>query len=80
MTNMDSPEDEYLVTKITDKGRLLLKKRPVENAHAKLLDAQMEEIEARRKSRQAEEEHLARMKFLTAPDTGSRRKRTHIVP
>lgn len=72
VTNLQSPEDEYLVTKITDKGRLLLKKKPVENAQAKLLDAQMEEIEVRRKSRQAEVEHEARMKFLTAPDTGIR--------
>ncbi len=72
VTNMQSPEEEYLVTKITDKGRLLLNKKPVEDSQAKLLDAQMEEIEARRKSRQAEEEHEARMKFLTAPDTGIR--------
>ena len=72
VTNMQSPEEEYLVTKITDKGRLLLKRKPVEDAQAKLLDTQMEEIEARRKSRQAEEEHEARMKFLTAPDTGIR--------
>lgn len=71
-TNMQSPEDEYLVTRITDKGRLLLKRKPVEDAQAKLLDAQMEEIETRRKSRQAEGEHDARMKFLTAPDTGIR--------
>jgi hypothetical protein len=70
--HMLSPEDEYLVTNITNKGRLLLKRKPVEDAQAKLLDAQMEEIEARRKSRQAEEEHEARMKFLTAPDTGIR--------
>jgi len=69
---LQSPEDEYLVTKITDKGRLLLNKKPVEDAQAKLLDAQMQEIEARRKARQAEEEHEARMKFLTAPDTGIR--------
>jgi hypothetical protein len=72
VTHMLSPEDEYLVTKITDRGRLLLKRKPVDDAQAKLLDAQMEEIEARRKSRQAEEEHEARMKFLTAPDTGIR--------
>lgn len=72
ITNMQSPEEEYLVTKITDKGRLLLNKEPVEDSQAKLLDAQMEEIEARRKSRQAEEEHEARMKSLTAPDTGIR--------
>lgn len=72
VTNMQSPEEEYLVTKITDKGRLLLNKKLVEDSQAKLLDAQMEEIEARRKSRQAEEEHEARMKFLTAPDTGIR--------
>ncbi len=72
VTNLQSPEDEYLVTKITDKGRLLLKKKPVENAQAKLLDAQMEEIEARRKARQVEDEHEARMNFLTAPDTGIR--------
>jgi hypothetical protein len=72
VTNMQSPEEEYLVTKITDKGRLLLNKKPVEDSQAKLLDAQVEEIEARRKSRQAKEEHEARMKFLTAPDTGIR--------
>ncbi len=72
VTNMQSPEEEYLVTKITDKGRLLLNKKPAEDSQAKLLDAQMEEVEARRKSRQAEEEHEARMKFLTAPDTGIR--------
>jgi hypothetical protein len=72
VTNMDSPEDEFLVTKITDKGRLLLKRKPVEDAQAKLLEAQMQEIEARRKSRQTEEEREARMKFLTAPDTGIR--------
>jgi len=29
VTHMQSPEDEYLVTKITDKGRLLLKRKPV---------------------------------------------------
>ncbi len=73
VTNQQSPEDEYLVTKITDKGKLLLKRKPVDDAQAKLLDAQMEEIEARRKARQAEEEHEARMKFLTAPDSGIRR-------
>ena len=72
VTNMQSTEDEYLVTRITDKGRLLLKRKPAEDAQAKLLDAQMEEIEATRKARQAEEEHEARMKFLTAPDTGIR--------
>jgi hypothetical protein len=72
VTNMQSPEEEYLVTKITDKGRLLLNKKPVENSQAKLLNAQMEEIEARRKSRHAEEDREARMKFLTAPDTGIR--------
>jgi hypothetical protein len=47
VTHLLSPEDEYLVTKITDTGRLLLKKKPVENVQAKLLDAQVEEIEAR---------------------------------
>ena len=72
MDHMQLAEEEFRITKITDKGRLLLKEKPVENAQAKLLDAQMEEIEARRKSRQAEEEHEARMKFLTAPDTGIR--------
>lgn len=72
-THQQSAEDEYLVTKITDKGRLLLKRKPVEDAQAKLLDAQMEEIEARRKARQAEEEHETRVKFLTAPDSGIRR-------
>src|SRR5207245_753851 len=49
VTNMQSAEDEYLVTKITDKGKLLLKRKPVEDAQARLLGAQMEEIEARRK-------------------------------
>jgi len=72
VTNMQSSEAEYLVTDITDKGRLLLKRKPVEDAQAKLLDAQMEEIEARRKARQAEDDHEARMKVLTAPDTGIR--------
>ena len=71
-TNMQSPEEEYLVTKITDKGRLLLKRKPSDDAQAKLLNAQMGEIEARRKARQAEEEHESRMKMLTAPDTGIR--------
>lgn len=70
--HMQLAEEEFRITKITDKGRLLLKEKPVENAQAKLLDAQMEEIEARRKARQADEEHEARMKFLTAPDTGIR--------
>lgn len=72
VTNMQSPEEEYLVTKITDKGRLLLKRKPSDDAQAKLLTAQMGEIEARRKARQAEEEHESRMKMLTAPDTGIR--------
>lgn len=70
--HMQLAEEEFRITKITDKGRLLLKEKPVENAQAKLLDAQMEEIEARRKARQVEEEHEARMRFLTAPDTGIR--------
>jgi hypothetical protein len=70
--HMRLTEEEFRITRITDKGRLLLKEKPVEKAQAKLLDAQMEEIEARRKSRQAEEEHGARMNFLTAPDTGIR--------
>jgi len=72
VTHMQSPENEYLVIGITNKGRELLKKRPVGDAQAKLLQAQLEEIEARRKSRQAEEEHELRMKFLTAPDSGIR--------
>ena len=70
--HMQLAEEEFRITKITDKGRLLLKEKQVENAQAKLLDAQMEEIEARRKARQVEEEHEARMRFLTAPDTGIR--------
>ena len=47
-------------------------RRPVEEAQAKLLDAQREEIEARKKARQAQEEHEERMRLLTAPDTGIR--------
>jgi len=70
--HMQLAEEEFRITKITDKGRLLLKEKLVENAPAQLLDAQMEEIEARRKARQVEEEHEARMRFLTAPDTGIR--------
>jgi len=73
VTNFQSPRDEYLVTKITDKGRLLLKRKPVGEAEAKLLDAQLEEIEARKKARQTEEDHEVRMKVLTAPDSGIRR-------
>jgi hypothetical protein len=72
VTNLESPEDEYLVTKITDKGKLLLKRKLVGDTQTKLLDAQLEEIETRKKARQAEEEHEVRMKFLTAPDTGIR--------
>jgi len=72
VTNLQSPEDEYLVTKITDKGRLLLKRKPVGGAETRLADAQLAEIEAQRKSRQTEEEHQARMRFLTAPDSGIR--------
>lgn len=72
VTHMQSAEEEYLVTKITDKARLLLNTKRVENSQAKLLAAQMEEIEARKKSRQAEEEREARMNSLTAPDTGIR--------
>ncbi len=72
VTNLQSTDDEYLVTKITDKGRILLKRKPSDDAQAKLLNAQMGEIEARRKARQAEEEHESRMKMLTAPDTGIR--------
>jgi hypothetical protein len=70
--HMQLAEEEFRIAKITDKGRLLLNQKPVEDAQAKLLDAQMQEIEVRRKARQAEEEHEARMKFLTAPDTGIR--------
>jgi hypothetical protein len=47
-------------------------KKPVEEAQAKLLDAQREEIEVRKRARHAQEEHEERMKFLTAPDTGIR--------
>jgi len=72
VTNNQSPQDEYLVTDITDKGRLLLKRKPVEEAQTELLDAQLEEIEAQKKACQAEEGHQARMKFLTAPDSGIR--------
>lgn len=71
-THIQSRENEYLVSKVTDKGRLLLKRKPVGDAEARLLDAQVEEIEARQRVRQAEEEHEARMKFLTAPDSGIR--------
>ncbi len=46
VTNLDSPEDEYVVTKITDKGRLLLKRRPVGETQTKLLDAQLESQKA----------------------------------
>jgi hypothetical protein len=70
--HMQLAEGELRIAEMTDKGRLLLKKKPVEDAQAKLLNAQMEEIEARRKARQAEEEHEARMKVLTAPDSGIR--------
>ncbi len=70
--HMQLAEEEFRITKITDKGRLLLKEKPVEDSQAKLLGAQMEEIEDRRKACQANEEHEARMKFLTAPDTGIR--------
>jgi hypothetical protein len=74
ITNLQTPrgEDEYLVTNLTDKGRQLLKSRPVGDAQTKLLNAQLEEVEARQKARQAEQEHEARMKFLTAPDSGIR--------
>lgn len=47
-------------------------KKPGEEAQARLLDAQREEIEVRRKARQAEEAHEERMRFLTAPDSGIR--------
>lgn len=47
-------------------------RRPTEEAQAKLLDAQREEIEVRKKARQIEAEHEDRMKFLTAPDRGIR--------
>jgi hypothetical protein len=73
VTHLQSPEREFLITGITDKGKRLLKTKPVNDAQAKLLAAQLEEIEARKKARQREEEHEARMKFLTAPDTGIRR-------
>lgn len=72
VTNMDSSGDEYLVVGITAEGRDLLKARLTGDAQAKLIEAQMEEVEARRKSRRAEEEHEARMNFLTAPDSGIR--------
>jgi hypothetical protein len=73
VTNPQSSKAEYLVTKITDAGSTLLVARaPVRDAAAELLDAQLEEIEARKKARQAEEEHKARMKVLTAPDSGIR--------
>jgi len=72
VTNLQSTDEEYLITKITDKGRLLLRRKPSDDAQAKLLNAQMEEIGARNKVRQAEEEHESRMKALTAPDTGIR--------
>jgi hypothetical protein len=70
--HMLSSGSEYLVTDITDKGRLLLERKPVEEPQSKLLGAQLEEIEARKKSRQASEEHEGRMKSLTAPDSGIR--------
>ncbi len=72
VTNMDSTEQEFLITGITEKGNRLLKKKPVDDAQAKLVAAQLGEIEARKKARQTEEEREARMKFLTAPDTGIR--------
>jgi hypothetical protein len=72
VTNMDSSGDEYLVVGITDEGRDLLKRRPVGDAQAKLLAAQLEEVEARRKSRKVDEEREARMNFLTAPNLGIR--------
>jgi hypothetical protein len=72
VTNMDSPEDEYLVVSLTDRGRDLLKKRPSGDGQTQLLAAQLEEVEARQKARHMEEEHEARMKSLTAPDSGIR--------
>lgn len=72
VTHLQSTEREFLVTGITEKGKRLLKRKPVEDAQTKLLAAQLEEIEGRKKARQAEEEHEVRMKFLTAPDTGIR--------
>jgi hypothetical protein len=47
-------------------------KKPAEEAQARLLDAQREEIELRQRARQVEEQHRERMAFLTAPDTGIR--------
>ena len=49
-----------------------MKKRPSGDAQAQLLAAQLEEVEARQKARHMEEEHEARMKSLTAPDSGIR--------
>ncbi len=73
VTNHQSQTDEYLVMKITEEGRLLLNRKTVGTAEARVLDAQLLEVEARQKARQAEEAHEARMKFLTAPDSGIRR-------
>jgi len=74
ITNQQTPlgEVEYLVANLTDKGRQLLKGRPVGDAETRLLNAQLEEVEARKKVRQTEEEHEAQMKLLTAPDSGIR--------
>jgi hypothetical protein len=73
VTNMDSPDAEFLITGITDKGKHILKRKPVEETQAKLLEAQLEEMEARKRVRRAAEEHQERMNFLTSPDSGIRR-------
>lgn len=47
-------------------------RKPFEEAQAKLLDAQREEMEVQKRVRETEKEHDERMKFLTAPDRGIR--------